>query len=216
MAKSLIYKGKACSADSVKSRTTFQGIPICLDRPKGSVMSGEDDKGKPWTRKYKYHYGFIPKTLGGDDDGLDVFIGPDPQAEDAYWAIQKKPDGSFDEYKVFLGFPNREAAIGAYKDHIPKKFFTGLVTMKVDMMKAMLKINPTGSNGMKKAAMFVGFHDELEKIAFDTDKKLKMPTAESTGEALGKVVEYVKDLRHSGTKGKVLKAVEEYAEEKMK
>lgn len=215
MAKELIYKGKACSADSVKKRLEFQGIPICVDRPKGSVMKGKDDKGEPWSRTYKYDYGFIPKTLGGDDDGLDVFIGPDRKAEEAYWAIQNKPDGSFDEYKVFLGFDNRDAAIGAYKQHIPKKFFTGLVTMKVDMMRAMLKINPTGSNGMKKAAMFVGFHDELEKIGFGSDKKFKIPTSEETGEALGKVVEYVKGLRHKGVKGQVLKAVEDYAKEKI-
>ena len=178
-------------------------------------MSGTDDKDKPWQRKYKYPYGFIPKTLGGDGDGLDVFMGPDPKAEEAYWAIQKKPDGSFDEYKVFLGFPNREAAIGAYKEHIPKKFFTGLVTMKVDMMKAMLKINPTGSNEMKKAAMFVGFHDEFAKIGFDAKDTFKMPTAKTTAEALSNVTDYVAGLRHRGVKGKALQKVEEFAKEKL-
>lgn len=215
MAKNGEYKGKACSASSVKKRVEFQGIGICIDRPKGFVMKGTDDNGEPWTRTYKYDYGFIPKTLGGDDDGLDVFIGPDKEAEEAYWAVQKKPDGSFDEYKVFLGFPNRDAAIGCYKDHIPKKLFSGLVTMKVDMMRSMLRINPQGSNGMSKAAMFVGFHDELEKIAVAAEEGSKPPTPKKTGETLGKIVEYVKELRHKGVKGEMLKDVEEYAKEKM-
>ena len=105
-------------------------------------MMGRDEKNKPWSRRYKYNYGHIPKTLGGDHDGLDVFVGPKKKAEHAYWAIQKKPDGSFDEYKVFLGFDNRDEAIAAYRAHIPKRLFSGLMTMKVEMMKAMLGKNP--------------------------------------------------------------------------
>lgn len=198
-----VYKGKPCSADSVKKRIEFQGIPINIDRPRGFIMKGVDDKGQPWSRTYKHNYGFIPRTLGGDDDGLDVFIGPDRKAEEAYWAIQSKPDGSFDEYKVFLGFPNRDAAIGAYKAHIPKKFFSGLVTMKVDMMRALLRISPKGSNGMKKVAMYVGFKDELAKIGADVP------------EAVEKVVEYAKGLRHKGAKGDLIKAVEDFAKEKL-
>jgi len=140
----------------VKARILFQGVPICLDRPKGFKMEGVDASGNPWERTYKYDYGYIPQTLGGDDDGLDVFIGPDKNAEHAYWAVQKKDDGSFDEYKVFLGFPNREAATGAYKEHIPSKLLASLTTMRVDMMRSMLGINPKGL--AKMASML----DELE------------------------------------------------------
>lgn len=211
MAKNGIYKGKPCSADSVKKRIEFQGIKICIDRPKGFIMKGEDEKGRPWTRVYRYDYGFIPRTLGGDDDGVDVFIGPNKKETDAYWAIQKKPDGSFDEYKVFLGFPNRDAALGCYKQHIPKKLLSGLVTMKVNMMKAMLRIPP--KEQLQKVASFIGFHDELEKMGFGPDKKFKMPTVKSTGEALDKIVERVKGMRHEGAKGKVVKAVEDFAKE---
>lgn len=210
MAKNGIYKGKPCSANSIKKRVKFQGIDIHVDRPKGFRMKGVDDKGESWSRVYKYDYGFIPRTLGGDDDGLDVFIGPDRKSEEAYWAIQKKPDGSFDEYKVFLGFPNRDAAIGCYKDHIPKKLFSGLVTMKVDMMRSMLRINPQGS-GLKKAAMVVGFYDELEKIGLSREG-LRASTVKGTKK---KVVEFVKDLRHRGAKGEIVKDVEEFAKEKL-
>src|SRR5690606_6453494 len=99
-----LYKGQLVSSDGVKKTIEFQGITIHLDRPKGLIMSGKDKNGKEWAREYKYDYGFIPKTLGGDGDGLDVFVGPNKDALEAYWAIQNKDDGSFDEYKVFLGF----------------------------------------------------------------------------------------------------------------
>ncbi len=132
------YKGQPSNPDTVKEKREFQGLPIHIDRPKGFKMRGVDDKGKPWERVYKVDYGFIPKTEGGDGDGLDVFLGPDKKADEAYWVAMTKPSGGFDEYKVFLGFPNRESAIGCFVEHIPRKLMASVVTMKVDMMKAML------------------------------------------------------------------------------
>jgi len=141
-AKHGTYKGKPCSADSVKKKITFQGLDIHIDRPKDFVMSGKDQNGNDWERVYKYDYGFIPKTLGGDKEGIDVFIGPNKDAKDAFWAIQKKFSGGFDEYKVFLGFKNKASAEKAYKEHIPAQLFGGMMSTTVEMMKAMLGINP--------------------------------------------------------------------------
>lgn len=137
------YKGKPSSPDVVKFKVDFQGIPVNVERPKGFVMMGVDGAGKPWSRQYKLDYGHIPKTLGGDGDGLDVFLGPDKKATHAFWAVQRFPNGDFDEYKVFLGFADRDAALAAYRAHIPKKLLRGMMTMRVEMMKAMLGINPS-------------------------------------------------------------------------
>ena len=120
----------------------FQGMKIRLDRPKGFVQTGKSKTGKPWARTYLFDYGFIPKTKGGDGDGVDVFIGPDKNDQESYWAIQKKDDGSFDEYKVFLGFGSKAAAKKAYTDHIPAKYLKGMVTVRTNMMKAMLGLEP--------------------------------------------------------------------------
>jgi hypothetical protein len=79
---------------------------------------------------------------------------------EAYWARQIKDDGSFDEYKVFLGFTSREAAIGAFRDHIPVKLLDGMVSMRLDMMKAMLGMHPDGFF-MKTAMAVVSFTNEL-------------------------------------------------------
>jgi len=163
MAAEGVYKGEPTNPDTVKFKTEYQGIPIHVDRPKGFIMNGTSDKGA-WQRKYKYDYGFIPKTMGGDGDGLDVFLGPDKKAPEAYWAVQTKPDGSFDEYKVFLGFDNRDAAVAAYRDHIPKKLMNGMVTMRVEMMKAMLGIDSDGLIKKTAAMRTVAFLDELSKI----------------------------------------------------
>lgn len=159
------WKGQPTPAGTVKFKTEYQGIPISVDRPKGFIMKGTDAKGNDWVRRYKFDYGFIPKTLGGDGDGLDVFVGPLKSAKHAYWVVQRKDDGSFDEYKVFLGFPDRHAAISAYQQHIPKKYFKGVITMKVDMVRAMLGINPDGKGSFKEEKIQrrtkLAFVDEL-------------------------------------------------------
>lgn len=166
------YKGVPMSPHTVKFKTEFQGVPINVDRPKGFIMKGTDAKGNDWARRYKYDYGFIPKTLGGDGDGLDVFIGPDKKADYAFWAMQRDDDGNFDEYKVFLGFPDRDAAVAAYRQHIPKKYFKGIVTMKVEMMKAMLgKVNP---DEKIKRASITSFLDEFGWM-MSTSEESPMP-----------------------------------------
>lgn len=148
------YKGKPANPDTVKKTVDFQGLKIKVDRPRGFVMFGKDAKGKDWRRRYKYDYGFIPKTLGGDGDGLDVFIGPKKKAKSTFWAVQRKDDGSFDEYKIFVGFDNRDEAIAVYRAHIPKKYFGRMITMSVEMMKAMLGTNPEEKvEGVKTASL---------------------------------------------------------------
>lgn len=158
------YKGRTMSPDSVKGTIEFQGLTIKLDRPKGFVMRGTDRDGKDWERVYKYDYGYIPKTLGGDGDGLDVFIGPDKAADNTYWAVQTKPDGSFDEYKVFLGFKSRDEAIKAYKEHIPAKLLDGVATLSIEMMKAMLGVEPGGLIKKTAAMTSASFLVELDNI----------------------------------------------------
>lgn len=153
------YQGKPASPDSVKKVVEYGGLTIKIDRPKGFVMRGTNSQGKPWERTYKYDYGFIPKTEGGDGDGVDVFIGPLPDDQEAYWARKLNDDGTFDEYKVFLGFGSRQAAEAAFKEHIPAKFLAGVYTMKINLMKAMLGISPA-----EKLAMYLAFSDELRAI----------------------------------------------------
>lgn len=158
------YKGEPSDPDSVKFTKDFQGLTIEVDRPKGFVMSGKDPKGTPWTRTYQYDYGFIPGTLGGDDDGLDVYLGPDTDAKTAYWVVQLTPDGDFDEYKVFLGFADEADAIEAYKKHAPEELLGSVSAMSIEMMKAMLgESNPQES--VEKMAHWDGFYRELLAIS---------------------------------------------------
>ncbi len=127
---------------SVEKKTAFQGIPITIDRPKGTVQTGTDGKGKAWSREYKTDYGYIPATKGGDGEGLDVFVGPNGNSPFAYWATQLTDKGDFDEYKLFLGYDSMDEAKKAYTDHIPAKFLGGMREGSVHQIKALLNQEP--------------------------------------------------------------------------
>jgi site-specific DNA-adenine methylase len=120
----------------------FQGIPITVDRPKGTIQTGTDAKGKAWSREYKTDYGFIPSTKGGDGEGLDVFVGPNGNSPFAYWATQLDDKGDFDEYKLFLGYDSQDEAKKAYTDHIPAKYLGGMREGSVHQIKALLNQEP--------------------------------------------------------------------------
>ncbi len=153
------FKGRPAPIDSVKKTLVVQGMKVRIDRPKGFVMEGKDHDGKPWRREYKVDYGFLPKTNGGDGEGVDVFVGPDTSADEAFWVIQKKHDGDFDEYKVILQASSKQKAKQIYAQHVPLKFFGGMVTMKTQMMRALLNKEP-----LEKVALRLGFEDELATI----------------------------------------------------
>lgn len=115
----------------------FAGLKVRIDRPKGFVQQGKDAQGKPWKRVYKVDYGYLPGTEGGDGEGLDVFFGPSEQAETAYLVRQNKDDGSFDEFKLMLGFGSKAEALACYDDHIPSKLRGKISEVPVVVLRMM-------------------------------------------------------------------------------
>jgi hypothetical protein len=128
----------------------FQGIPLTIDRPRGTVQKGVDTEGKEWLRVYHVDYGHIDGTRGGDEhdpaagkDGqLDVYLGLWSEAKEAHWVLQKRDDGSFDEYKVMLGFVDADSAKAMYLAHTPKSKFGSMTSTSIEMMKALLGMRP--------------------------------------------------------------------------
>src|SRR5271170_7461418 len=100
--------------------TSWRGIPVVIQWPKGSTRVGEHDDGTPFKTEMKASYGYIPDTVAaGDEERLDVYIGDDEDAENVYVVEQvNKSTGKFDEYKVMLGFDSLEAAEEMYEYHI--------------------------------------------------------------------------------------------------
>jgi hypothetical protein len=182
----------------VAKTVDFQGLPVHVDRPYGHVQNGMDDRGNAWKRIYHVDYGFVPNTQGGDQEGLDVYLGLDHEAKDAHWILQKKADGTFDEYKVMLGFGCADFAKGMYLAHTPKKHFGGVASTSVQMMKALLGLHPQET--LKALAAFVadapGFapEDDAQAVVKTVERevrlaKLDAPATAEQRYALGIVLE---------------------------
>ena len=89
--------------------TTFQCLPIVIENEAGSVRSGKKPDGTPWSTVMTHPYGYIAKTSGIDQEGIDCFLGPNENSQRVHIVRIKEPaTGLLDEHKVFLGFDEPE------------------------------------------------------------------------------------------------------------
>ena len=136
-------EGQKRAGNYKKHHISFQGLPISIENPKGSVR-----KGPGWQVKVPYHYGYIKRTEGADGDHVDVCIGPNETSEAVFIIDQKDlKTGAFDEHKVMLGFRTREDAIDSYdrgfSDGKGKDRIGAVVRMTMPEFKAWLKNHDT-------------------------------------------------------------------------
>lgn len=92
-----------------KGHVRFNGLDVSIETPAG-------ERRRPEWPPLANHYGYLKRTDGADGEQVDVFLSD--QAADASLPVfvidQVNKDGSFDEHKVMLGFPNERAARKAY------------------------------------------------------------------------------------------------------
>jgi superfamily II DNA or RNA helicase len=136
----------------LQGKTFFQGLPISIENKKGSTRSGVDPHGAKWSIKMGMDYGYIRGgVLGADSEGLDVYIGPNRKAENAYIVRQHKIEmvtkwgGSncpncrehahdcecpqyYDEDKIMLGFDSEADAKNAYLSQYDSELFLGPIS----------------------------------------------------------------------------------------
>lgn len=111
--------------------TSFQGVPVSIE-----IEVGQHVVGNGWEKTYKVPYGEIPGSATlADGDGVDIYLGPDPNAEVVYVIHQNKRDGTYDEDKIMLGFAGEREAIQAYFDHGPEWGFGSFDVMTVAEFK---------------------------------------------------------------------------------
>ena len=97
-----------------KGHVKIDGFDVTIENPKGSVRSGKDADGTPWSVTMNNTYGYIRGTEGVDGDHIDVFLSDDPTQGNVYVIDQVNEDGSFDEHKAMYGFKSALAAKRAY------------------------------------------------------------------------------------------------------
>lgn len=191
----------AKSAVAEEKATSFRGIPLRIDRPKGFVQRGTGPDGAKWERTYLYDYGYIPDTQGGDGEGVDVYVGPEAGAPTAYWVAQRSFDGHFDEWKVFLGFPSAARARLAFVLHTPGVLLGPVFELPVAAMRTLLGVEPTSneSDGAEGKALLASMKKSAGHSRRVT-KRVSVPTEAAMSKAAEKVA---KDLRTKAKKSAV-------------
>lgn len=136
------------AARKLHKRIKFQGLNISVENRAGSVRSGVDPGGKKWQSKMFNDYGYVKGSKGFDGEGVDCFIGPNPNARTAYVVhIMRPPDfKKYDEDKVMLGFNSAAAAKHALLRHYDShKFFGSMDAIPMtDFRKKVLDTMRTG------------------------------------------------------------------------
>jgi hypothetical protein len=108
----------------------IRGMAISLENRKDSIRSGTSPDGTTWKNSMAAHYGYVTRiympgadngwtTVGEANDGdhVDCFVGDEPASEMVYVIDQVDPaTGDFDEFKIMLGFIDRDSAKQAYLD----------------------------------------------------------------------------------------------------
>lgn len=94
----------------------FQGLPIDVENAAGSTRTGTRPDGTTWTVPIHYHYGEVRGAEGVDNEAVDVYVGPNADAQVVVVVRQHQPDtGAYDEDKVMVGWDTVEAAVEAYR-----------------------------------------------------------------------------------------------------
>lgn len=124
-----------------KGHVSVHGLDITIENPQGSTRSGKREDGSTWSHEMSDHYGYIKRTVGADDEQIDVYVGPNPESPYVFVVDQlNQKDGSFDEHKIMLGFAGKISAVRAYKSNFDKGWKVGPVTsMSIDQFKEWLK-----------------------------------------------------------------------------
>ena len=131
-----------------KAHVRLGGLDIAIETPRGATRSGVDPDGQPWSVTQPADYGYIKRSQGADGDQLDVYVGPDPQAQQVYVIDQRDANtGQFDELKVMMGFPSQDQAVqtyqAAFSDGRAGERMGAVTPMSMDQFRAWLKDGDT-------------------------------------------------------------------------
>lgn len=164
-----------------------QGLDISIENPAGSIRSGVDQDGKPWSVTMNNHYGYIRGTKGKDKDHIDVFLGENLLSDKVYVVDQVNEDGAFDEHKVMIGFDSVDDAKAAYLSNYSEGWQgLGNIT-EVPMSEFKMWI----SNGTRKIKPFT----EYKAYSLDAIKQQAQQYSQKYGTPV-EVVESADQIKH--------------------
>lgn len=138
-----------------KRKMPWRGLTLAIETEAGECRTGVSRTGVAWSVRLPFAYGYILNTTGADDEQVDAFIGPYPDAPMVYIVRARKHGdwASYDEDKCFLGFDCAESAQAAFAAAYNDERFEGETdAMPFEEFKAKVLSGPPG---MVKSVMLI-------------------------------------------------------------
>lgn len=125
----------------LQGHTDFQGLRISIENRKGDVRRGTDSDGNEWETHMRLPYGYFTGTRGADGEPVDVYVGPNKDAPEAFVVHQRdKETGKYDEDKVFVGMKSRADTVKSFLDHYDSPKFLGPISrIPIDRLREIIK-----------------------------------------------------------------------------
>jgi hypothetical protein len=147
----------------LQGHLNFQGLELAIENKKGSVRSGVSKAGKKWRTVMKNDYGYVVSSEGADGDGVDVFVGDDPEAPNVYVVQQVDDEGAYDEDKLVLGVHSVAEAKALYLSNYDTAKYLGPI--KEVPMARFKKLVTSGKKLTKiSSVQLLSFFEELDMI----------------------------------------------------
>ena len=149
------------------TETNWNGINLVIEWPKGSTRVGTRPDGTTYSNEMLCDYGYVPKIDAEDGEKLDVYLGPDKDAEFAYLLEQLNDNGELDETKLLLGFSSLEEARDMYLAHYDEGWEDHIGGIEeVPMSKIKIgSIHSLIESFVKNYEHEVGFYQECASLA---------------------------------------------------
>jgi hypothetical protein len=148
--------GSSDGIDPVQKRYDFQGLPIVVEHPAGTIRTWKGPDGDGHT-KMLCDYGFIEGYLSGDDEEIDCYVGGFEEVGDVYIIHQLlAPDcRRWDEDKIMLGFRSADEAKAAYLAHRNDgdRCFGGMLVLPLEQFKKRLRRRRAETTGKIRASL---------------------------------------------------------------
>ena len=151
------------SGNYKKGKVIIKGLKVTIENPVGSYRSGKSKEGKKWKIKIPFSYGYINRTIGKDDEQVDVYLNKDMEHDFDVYIVDQVCGNTkaFDEHKVMLGFKDIDSAKKAYLKCYEKdwKGFGNITKLSLNKFKSwlnnkqMLKIPANKLNLISKMDM---------------------------------------------------------------
>ncbi len=127
-------EAQAAAGNYRMGHVKVQGLDVTLETPKGGERSGKGPDGKPWSVTMQDDYGYVKRSVGADNEQVDVFIGPDHSSEKAFVIDQFDPHTkAWDEHKAVLGAQSEAEARAIYE----RGFSDGKAPQRIGGITAM-------------------------------------------------------------------------------